>query len=50
MYCLIYWLSYVLLEKKELIQLGKAEGLTNEQISKQLGKGFGLRTVERYSK
>ena len=37
-------------EKKELIQMGKAEGLTNEQISKQLGKGFGLRTVERYNK
>jgi hypothetical protein len=37
-------------EKKELIQMGKSEGLTNEQISKQLGKGFGLRTVERYSK
>jgi hypothetical protein len=37
-------------EKRELIQMGKAEGLTNEQISKQLGKGFGLRTVERYSK
>jgi len=37
-------------EKKELIQMGKAEGLTNEQISNQLGKGFGLRTVERYSK
>lgn len=37
-------------EKREIIQMGKAEGLTNEQISKQLGKGFGLRTVERYSK
>jgi hypothetical protein len=37
-------------EKRELIQMGKIEGLTNEQISKQLGKGFGLRTVERYSK
>jgi hypothetical protein len=37
-------------EKRELIQMGKAEGLTNEQISKQLGKGFKLRTVERYSK
>ena len=37
-------------EKRELIQMGKSEGLTNEQISKQLGKGFGLRTVERYSK
>jgi len=37
-------------EKRELIQMGKAEGLTNEQISKQLGKGFGLRTVERYNK
>ena len=37
-------------EKRELIQMCKAEGLTNEQISKQLGKGFGLRTVERYNK
>jgi len=37
-------------EKRELIQMGKAEGLTNEQISRQLGKGFGLRTVERYNK
>lgn len=36
-------------EKRELILMGKAEGLTNEQISKQLGKGFKLRTVERYS-
>ena len=37
-------------DKIELIQLGKSEGLTNKEISKQLGKGFGLRTVERYSK
>jgi hypothetical protein len=37
-------------DKIELIQLGKSEGLTNEQISNQLGKGFALRTVERYSK
>ena len=37
-------------EKRELILMGKAEGLTNVQISRQLGKGFGLRTVERYSK
>jgi len=37
-------------DKIELIQLGKSEGLTNKEISKQLGKGFGLRTVERYTK
>ncbi len=37
-------------DKIELIQLGKSEGLTNREISKQLGKGFGLRTIERYSK
>ena len=37
-------------DKIELIQLGKSEGLTNKEISKLLGKGFGLRTVERYSK
>ncbi len=37
-------------DKIELIHLGKSEGLTNKEISKQLGKGFGLRTVERYSK
>ena len=37
-------------DKIELIQLGKSQGLTNKEISKQLGKGFGLRTVERYSK
>jgi hypothetical protein len=36
-------------DKKELIQMGKSEGLTNKEISKQLGKGFGLRTIERYS-
>jgi hypothetical protein len=37
-------------DKIELIHLGKSEGLSNKQISKLLGKGFGLRTVERYSK
>ena len=37
-------------DKIGLIQMGKSEGLTNKEISRQLGKGFGLRTVERYSK
>ena len=37
-------------DKIDLIQMGKDEGLTNKEISKLLGKGFGLRTIERYSK